>query len=239
MRLDKFLAHTGFGSRKDVKALVRGRRVHVKGELERDPQRHIDPDEDEITVDGAMVLYTKYVYLMLNKPPDVVSAVWDPDWETVSDLAAKSTGIEGLFPVGRLDKDATGLIILTNDGIFTHRATSPKKNVEKVYLTEVEGVLNETDAEAFKSRITIDGGYLCRPAKLEILSSGPQSRAFVTLTEGKFHQVKRMFQARGKRVISLKRVSFGGIPLPKDLPEGEVRPLSDEDIEIIKPLLGE
>lgn len=239
MRIDKFLAHTGFGSRKDVKALVRRGRVAVGGVAVQRPEHHIDPNADEIRVDGAVVTYTKYVYVMMNKPAGAVSATWDEDDETVSDLAAEATGIDGLFPVGRLDKDATGLIILTNDGIFAHRATSPKKNVAKVYQVEVEGLLGDADAEAFLARITLEDGYHCRPATLALIESGPISRALVTLTEGKYHQVKRMFGARGKRVLSLKRISFANITLPTDLPEGSVRALNDEEMAIIAPLMAE
>jgi len=240
MRLDKFLAHTGFGSRKDVKRLAWRGRVTVNGEAVKKPERHVDVDKDEVHVDGELIIYTKYVYVMANKPAGIISAVTDPDGErTISDLVADETGLFGLFPVGRLDKDATGLIILTNDGIFSHRATSPKKNVPKIYLVEVQGELTDIDVKAFASRIKIDDGYLCREARLEIINSGAISTAHVTLTEGRFHQVKRMFQAVGKRVISLKRISFAGVTLTDDLPEGSVRALTEDELAIIEPYLSD
>jgi 16S rRNA pseudouridine516 synthase len=241
MRLDKLLSHAGYGSRKDVKTLIKKGRVSLNGEPAKSPELHIDPDKDSVLVDGEKAEYVKYVYLLMNKPDGVISATTDPYGQdkTVSDLAFELTGIWGLFPVGRLDKDATGLLILTNDGILGHRATSPKKNAEKIYEVEVSGELSESDAAAFKNRIKLDDGYLCREARLEILSQGPSSRALVTLTEGKFHQVKRMFQALGKSVTSLKRVSFCGIELPGDLPEGQCRPLTEGELDKISHLLAE
>jgi 16S rRNA pseudouridine516 synthase len=241
MRLDKLLAHAGYGSRKDVKALIKKGRVSLNGELAKSPEIHVNPDSDIVLADGEKAEYVKYVYLLMNKPAGLISATTDPHGQdkTVSDLAFELTGIWGLFPVGRLDKDATGLLILTNDGILGHRATSPKKNAEKVYAVEVSGELGERDVLAFKERIKLDDGYLCKEAFLEILSSGPVSRGLVTLTEGKFHQVKRMFQALGKSVISLKRTSFCGIELPEDLPEGGCRLLTEGELGKIAHLLAD
>ncbi|MCL2407165.1 MAG: rRNA pseudouridine synthase [Defluviitaleaceae bacterium] len=239
MRLDKFLAHTGFGSRKEVKKLLGYGKVTINDEIAKRPETHLNPDIDEVRVDGEVIVYTKYVYVMLNKPAGVISASQDPEGSvTVSDVVEEETGLYGLFPVGRLDKDATGLIILTNDGQFSHRCTSPKKNVKKVYLVTVSGVLDDNDVFEFERGIVLDDGYECRPAALEILESGAESRALVTLAEGKFHQVKRMFVAVGKRVVTLKRVSFAGISLPDDLEEGHARPLSSEDLEIVAPFLA-
>jgi len=247
MRLDKYLAHTGFGSRKDVKKLAQQGRVFVNGEIAKRPETRVDEEKDEIRVDGEIILYTKYVYVMLNKPPGVISAVSDPDeCVTVSDLVAEETGVDGLFPVGRLDKDATGLILLTNDGVFCHRATSPKKKVPKIYYVEVDGHLTDTDVQALKAGIEIGESvarigqsYICREATLEIIETGERSKAHVTLTEGRFHQVKRMFQVLGKRVEVLRRVSFAGIKLPEDLEEGCVRELSEEEYKVIEHLMAD
>jgi len=246
MRLDKFLAHTGFGSRKDAKKLCQQRRVTINNAAEpvRRPETHVDVTTDVVRVDGEIITYTKYVYIMANKPPGVLSAVFDPEGcKTISELVAEETGVDGLFPVGRLDKDATGLILLTNDGIFCHRATSPKKKVAKVYYVEVDGLLTDADVAAFRAGIKIDDGYVCREAGLSIIESGiegeAKSRAHVTLTEGRFHQVKRMFLALGKRVVLLRRVSFAGIALPEDLAEGAVRELTDGEVDIIAHLMSE
>lgn len=240
MRIDRFLSNMGHGSRKDVKALIKQRRAAINGEVVNNPDVKLAPERDTVTLDGAVVEYVKYIYVLLNKPAGVVSATFDPEGcVTVSDLAQEATGYVGLIPVGRLDKDATGLIIMTNDGVFVHRATSPKKNVPKVYAVTVGGALTERDITAFKNGVTLDDGYVCLEAKLDIKESGDESRALVTLTEGKFHQVKRMFQALGKQVLTLQRVSFCGVKLPDDLEIGGCRPLTPDELDIIAPFMAE
>ena len=240
MRIDKFLSNSGCGSRKDVKAFIKKRLVTCDGETVSRPEFKIDPDKNEICLNGEVIQYVKFVYLMMNKPSGVISASNDPyeNDVTVVDLALEKFDFYGIFPVGRLDKDATGLIMLTNDGIFAHRATSPKKNLKKIYYVEVLGELTEKDAGAFKRGVKLDDGYICKEAGLEILSSGAVSTAYVTLTEGKFHQVKRMFESLNKKVSALKRVSFCGVELDPNLEEGDVRPLTESELNIIAPYVS-
>lgn len=241
VRIDKFLANSGYGSRKDVKAVIRKGRVFIGGEAVARPERKIDPERDEVYVDGEKVEYVKFAYFMMNKPAGVISASYDPHGveECAAGLLPEEYAWHGVYPVGRLDKDATGLLLFTNDGIFAHRATSPKKNAKKVYYAEVYGELSESDVSAFAAGVKLDDGYVCRSAGLEIIGEGPVSSARVVITEGKYHQVKRMFAALGKHVTLLKRISFCGIDLPEDLAEGESRPLNSEEMRLISPYVSD
>ncbi|WP_019534955.1 pseudouridine synthase [Paenibacillus ginsengihumi] len=236
MRLDKLLAHAGYGSRSDIKKLIKAKAVAVDGKPAKDSGMQIDPDRHRITVDGEAVMYKEFVYVMLNKPPGYVSATEDVRERTVIDLVADEYGHYELFPVGRLDKDTEGLLLLTNDGKLAHQLLSPKKHVPKTYYAEVEGQVGESDAQAFAQGVTLDDGYVTLPAKLRILHSGsPEteelSRIELTIVEGKFHQVKRMFQAVGKRVVYLKRLSMGTLALDERLGPGEYRELTAEELE--------
>ncbi|MBH8603324.1 pseudouridine synthase [Thermoactinomyces sp. CICC 10522] len=233
-RLDKILAHMGIGTRKEIKKLVRAGRVRLNGITANDPGIHVYPDQDELTVDGIPILYREHIYLMMNKPQGVISATEDRFNEVISDLLEPEHRVFDPFPVGRLDKDTEGLILLTNDGKLSHQLLSPKKHVPKVYYALVEGAVTEADREAFASGITLDDGYETLPGQLRILNSGPVSEVEVTIYEGKYHQVKRMFEAVGKRVKFLKRIAMGPLSLDPDLEPGEYRELSDEEIEMLK-----
>ena len=234
-RLDKVLANLGFGSRKEVKALVKNGEVEIDGERVKDSSIQIDPEKCNIVVSGEKVNYRKYIYLLMNKPAGVVSATFDKYDETVIDLIDDEYRVFEPFPVGRLDKDTVGFLLITNDGELNHRLISPKWHVDKVYYAEIDKKVNERDIKAFEKGVVLDDGYKCMPAKLEILSADENgSEVKVTIQEGKFHQVKRMFNSVEKNVVFLKRISFGPLSLPNDLEEGECRELTDEEIGILK-----
>ena len=236
MRLDKLLSQCGFGSRKDVKALLKQKMVTVDGEAVTRPEAHVDPTSSQIMVGGEAVVYEKYIYLMMNKPPGVISATHDRRDRTVIDLLDERLQGQDLFPVGRLDKDTTGLVILSNDGGFAHRALSPKKHVEKVYRAVVNRPVTAQDIGAFAAGLALGDGFVCMPAAL---SSVDEGAAQVVIKEGKFHQVKRMFAAVGIDVLVLERVAFAGITLDKGLPQGEYRPLNMEEMHMIEGLLSD
>lgn len=233
-RLDKILAHMGYGTRKELKKLIRDGVVMVNGEVADDPGMHVNPDEDIIQVWEEQIEYRKYIYLMLNKPAGVITATYDTKEGTVLDLLDEQYIPFQPFPVGRLDKDTVGLLLLTNDGKLAHELMSPRKHVPKTYYALIEGVVDEKDVEAFVKGVTLDDGYVTKPAILEILAAGPLSEIEVTITEGKFHQVKRMFQAVGKRVRYLKRIAIGSLELDPYLPEGEMRELTDEELALLR-----
>jgi 16S rRNA pseudouridine516 synthase len=234
-RLDKVLANLGYGSRKEVKALVKSKEVLIDGEIVKDSSMQIDPEKNEIVVSGEKINYRKKIYILLNKPAGVVSATFDKYDETVIDLIDEEYKVFEPFPVGRLDKDTVGFLLITNDGELNHRLISPKWHVDKVYYAEIDRKVEENDIRAFEKGVTLDDGYKCLPAKLEILEADENgSEVRVTLQEGKFHQVKRMFNSVGKNVEYLKRVSFGPMSLPEDLPEGEFRELTQQEINMLK-----
>lgn len=233
-RLDKVLAHMGFGTRKELKKLVRSGVVTINGDVVTDSAQHIDPEEDVLQVWDAPVQYRKFVYVMMNKPAGVISATYDNKETTVLDLLDEEYAHYSLFPVGRLDKDTVGLLLLTNDGKLAHELTSPRKNVPKTYYARVAGVVHERDVEAFAHGVTLDDGYTTKPAKLKIIHSSTISEIELTITEGKYHQVKRMFDAVGKKVILLKRISFAALALDSSLAEGSVRELLPEEIVLLK-----
>ena len=224
-RLDKRLANTGRWSRKEARELIRAGRVYVNGVSCRAPEQKVDADTP-ITVDGEPVAASGPVYLMLNKPAGVVSSTDEPGERTVLDLLGEEHQNIGLFPAGRLDKDTEGLLLLTNDGPLAHRLLAPKSHVDKVYYVETEVALDETDAEAVRAGVTLADGYVCLPGELELISG---KGAYITLREGKYHQVKRMLCARGKPVVYLKRVRFGPLVLDDDLPKGGWRALTEEE----------
>lgn len=225
-RLDKLLAATGRWSRKEAKALIKAGRVQVAGERPAGPEDKVEPGT-LVTVDGRPISTETYVYVMLNKPAGVISSTEDPREETVLSLLPKELRRIGLFPVGRLDKDTEGLLLLTNDGPLAHQLLAPNRHVDKVYYTEVDGQLDQADREAFREGLTLADGTACRPAELEILED--PSQALVTLREGKYHQVKRMLAARGKPVVYLKRLAMGPFTLDPSLPSGRWRMLSQEE----------
>ena len=234
-RLDKVLSNLGYGTRKEIKQVVRKGLIEVNGEIVKDNGMQIDPEVDKILVNGEEIFYRKYIYLMMNKPDGVVSATFDNRDETVIDLLEIEHQVFEPFPVGRLDKDTVGLLLLTNDGELNHRLISPKWKVDKVYYAKIDKKVTEVDIKKFKNGITLDDGYICKEAKLEILeSSDSGSEVMITILEGKFHQVKRMFEAVDKSVVYLKRVEFGTLQLDEDLEEGEYRELTEEEVAILK-----
>ena len=234
-RLDKVLSNLGYGSRKEIKQAVKKGLIEVNGELVKDNGMQVDPETDKIIVNGEEIFYRKYIYLMMNKPEGVVSATFDNRDETVVDLLEIEHQVFNPFPVGRLDKDTVGLLLLTNDGELNHRLISPKWKVDKIYYAKIDKKVTEDDVKKFKKGITLDDGYLCKEAKLEILSATEEgSEVMVTIQEGKFHQVKRMFEAVNKSVVYLKRVEFGTLKLDEELEEGEYRELTEEEVSILK-----
>ena len=234
-RLDKILANLGYGTRKELKKIVRNGIVEVNGVVAKDSAMQVDPEKDKIVINGEEIYYREFIYLMMNKPDGVVSATYDNRDETVVDLLEVEHQVFEPFPVGRLDKDTVGLLLLTNDGELNHRLISPKWKVDKVYFAKIDKEVTEADIKAFQKGITLDDGYVCKEAKLEIQSASEEgSEVLVTIQEGKFHQVKRMFEAVGKKVVYLKRIEFGTLKLDEELEEGEYRELTEEEIAILK-----
>lgn len=234
-RLDKIISNLGYGSRKEIKVLARKGFIEVDGVVEKDSGKLVDPDKSVIKINGEQIFYREFIYLMMNKPDGVISATSDSREETVVDLLEVDHQAFEPFPVGRLDKDTVGLLLLTNDGELNHRLIAPKWKVDKVYYAKIDKKVTEKDVEAFKKGITLDDGYVCKEAILEIIEATDEgSEINVTIQEGKFHQVKRMFEAVGKNVVYLQRIEFGGLPLDEDLEEGEYRELTEEEIMHLK-----
>ena len=234
MRLDKFLSHMGYGTRKEVKILVKSKAIQVNEVVVKDSAMHVNELKDEVMVYGEVVEYREFIYLMMNKPPGVVSATEDSRDQTVIDLLDDDVRHFEPYPVGRLDKDTVGLLLLTNDGALTHRLLSPNKDVPKVYFAKVEGVVDASDIAAFSTGVILDDGYHTKPGILKILKSDSVSEIELSITEGKFHQVKRMFESVGKTVIYLKRLSMGALLLDESLPEGSYRELTVEEYNQIQ-----
>lgn len=234
-RLDKLLAGTGKWSRREVKALVRQGLVRVDGRLAASAEDKLDPDATVITVAGETISLCRFTYVMLHKPAGVLTATEDRKQPTVLDLLPPELRRIGLAPVGRLDKDTEGLLLLTNDGELAHRLLSPKYHVDKRYLARVDGELSAADAEAFARGMTLGDGLECLPAGLEVL---PDRVCIVTLREGKFHQVKRMLAARGAPVLYLKRLSMGPLTLDDSLAAGAYRLLRAEEISALYRVCG-
>ncbi len=226
-RLDKILANMGFGTRKEVKLLVKSGEVRIDGRIVLTADIKIDPYSSEISVFGRRLEYKKFIYLMLNKPQGYVSATDDKRHKTVADLIPDEYSHYSPFPVGRLDIDTEGLLIMTNDGSLSHELLSPKKHVPKTYYTEINEEITQKDIAAFENGIVLDDGYKTLPAILEAFGEG----CLVTIYEGKFHQIKRMFQSLGKRVEYLKRIKMGGLSLDENLPLGQVREITQEEID--------
>ena len=233
MRLDRFLSNSGLGSRKEVKAIIKGLRVSVDNNVIKNPGYIINPSKSQVMVDNKPVVYKEFYYLMLNKPAGVISATRDDLHQTVVDLLPSQYGHLNLFPVGRLDKDTEGLLILTNDGQLAHRVLSPKRQVPKTYYAIIDGKVSFEDIELFQRGIKLDDNFTTLPAQLSIFVSCETSKVHVTIFEGKYHQVKRMFEAVGKKVLYLKRISMGNLSLDKELPLGQVRELSQEELALL------
>ncbi len=233
-RLDKIIASTGRYSRREVKTLVREGRVLVDGRIAASPEDKCDPLTACIRVNGEALFYREHTYVMLHKPAGVLSATEDGRGKTVLDLLAPEYRRIGLFPVGRLDKDTEGLLLLTDDGALAHDLLAPKKHVDKVYFVRTGGALDDADCAAFAAGLTLGDGLACLPARLQILNSGAQSEALVTIHEGKFHQIKRMLASRGKPVVYLKRLAMGPLTLDETLPKGEYRLLTAQEIAALR-----
>ena len=230
MRLDKLLANMGYGSRKEVKQLLKEKAVTVDGIVVKDAAMKVDPETQDVSVYGERVIYTEFIYIMMNKPPGVISATEDKYDKTVIDLLDPLAQHFKPFPVGRLDKDTEGLLLITNDGNLAHNLLSPKKHVPKTYYATIEGVVTETDIEAFRQGVELDDGYVTKPGELVILKSDAISEIELTIQEGKFHQVKRMFESVGKKVTYLKRLSMGTLILDEELELGDYRELTEEEL---------
>ena len=233
MRLDKFLVACAVGSRTEVKNLLKAGRVTVNGKKEKSAKLQINEERDEIRFDGQVLGYEEFVYYMMNKPQGVISATEDTKHRTVLDLLDDYARAKEVFPVGRLDIDTHGLLLLTNDGQLAHALLSPKRHVDKTYLAQVEGIMSQEDVDTFAKGISLKD-FTCQPAKLELVSVDSvknQSLVRVTIAEGKFHQVKRMVAYCGKEVVDLQRLTMGTLVLDENLERGEWRRLTREELE--------
>ncbi|HEW4227910.1 TPA: rRNA pseudouridine synthase [Streptococcus pneumoniae] len=236
MRLDKFLVACAVGSRTEVKNLLKAGRVTVNGKKEKSAKLQIDEKIDEIRFDGQVLEYEEFVYYMMNKPKGVISATEDPKYRTVLDLLDALARSKEVFPVGRLDINTHGLLLLTNDGQLAHVLLSPKRHVDKTYLAQVKGIMTQEDVETFAEGIPLKD-FTCKPAILELVSIDTeknQSQIRVTIAEGKFHQIKRMVGYCGKEVVDLQRLTMGTLVLDENLERGEWRRLTKEELEILR-----
>lgn len=229
-RIDKLIASQGALSRSDVRRLIRSGAVVLNGAPVRDAAQKADPEADRVTVSGQPLLISKYLYLMLDKPEGIVSASRDPKKKTVVDLVPAELRRSGLFPAGRLDKDTTGFVLITNDGDFAHRILSPKKHIPKTYLARLARPADETLAKAFRSGVVLADGTRCMEAGLRILEGGETPLAEVVLREGKYHQIRRMFAALGNEVTALRRIKMGNLPLDETLGPGGCRPITAQEL---------
>lgn len=237
MRIDKFITTGGFGSRKDARQWVKAKQLQVNQVVVKTTKQQVDPEQDEISLAGEVLTYQPLVYFMLNKPQGVITATQDAKQRTVLDLIAATDQRADLAPVGRLDKDTTGLLLLTNDGPLAHRLLSPKAHVAKWYQAEIDGLVTAADQAKFAAGITTQHGTTFQPAMLKILNvNEAQGRSIiqVQLHEGQFHEVKRLFRAVDKTVLQLQRLSMGTLSLPADLALGQYRALTDEEVTALK-----
>ena len=237
-RLDKLLSNMGAGSRTQVKEMIKAGLVTVNGTAARSPEIKLEPGVDIVTLKGKEIRYREHIYLMLNKPQGMISSTDDPRESVVIELLDEYWKGFRPFPVGRLDKDTEGLLLITNDGQLAHQLLSPKKGVGKTYYAEIDGVVLSEHIDSFKKGVKLEDGYHTLPASLEVLKSDLLSKVRVTIQEGKYHQVKRMFAAHGLRVVYLKRESMGSIVLDEALKPGEYRELKDNEIAVLKKEIG-
>lgn len=236
LRLDKALADMQAGTRSQVKELIRKKRITLNGDIVTKPEFKVDTDKDTIFLDDKCLSYTEYEYYMLNKPAGVISATEDKSQQTVIDLI-KTRKRKDLFPVGRLDKDTEGLLLITNDGALAHNLLSPGKHVDKTYYSIVKGRIDKDIVDTFAKGFIVDKELTAMPSKLEIISYNSDkdcSEVNITIQEGKFHQIKRMFAAVGSEVLFLKRLSFGSLGLDKTLKPGEYRSLTETEVNLLK-----
>ena len=230
-RLDKIVSNYTSYSRKEVKDLIKKKRIKVNDDLALKPEQKVDEEKDVIKKDDDVLSIKKNIYIVMNKPKGYITATKDYSQETVIDLLDEDYFIYDIFPVGRLDKDTTGLLILTNDGAFSHEIVSPRKEHIKVYIADLDSEITDKMIKGFEIGVKLDDGTVCKKAKLENIDA---KKARVTITEGKYHQVKRMFEAFDAKVLNLKRIQIGNFCLPEDIEEGEYRELTDEELEMIK-----
>ena len=234
LRLDKILSHMGYLSRSEVKKACKQGLISVNNKIVKDYGLQVDTTKDEIILNGEKVVYKEFIYIMLNKPDGDLSATYDKKDKIVLALIDKKYLAFEPFPVGRLDKDTEGLLVLTNDGKLSHRILSPKKHIPKTYYAKIKGKVDEFDIKEFEKGVTLDDGYVTMPSTLKILKSDEISEIELTIHEGKFHQVKRMFESVGKKVIYLKRISMGKLELDKNLALGEYRELTEEEVKLLE-----
>jgi len=234
MRLDKYLADCGAGSRSEIKKMIRSGLVSVADVPKPRPETQVDPETATVLLNGTRLQYRAFIYLLLNKPQGYVSATWDARFPTVLDLVPEEYLHFEPFPVGRLDIDTEGFCLLTNDGQLAHRLLSPKSHVPKTYEATISGVVTDDDILAFQKGVVLDDGYQTKPAELTILTSGEVSQIRLTIYEGKFHQVKRMFESVGKKVTYLKRVAMNHLTLDEALALGDIRELLPEELKLLE-----
>ena len=233
MRLDKFLTEMGIGTRSEVKKILKTKQVTVNGTIVTKPETKIEPKTDEVCYKNERIAYCAFEYYLFHKPAGCVTATEDTQHKTVMDYL-ENTVRSDLFPVGRLDIDTEGLLLITNDGALAHELLSPSRHVQKTYYALIDGKVTEEDVNLFKEGVDIGEKKPTKPGFLKILKSEPQSEIELTITEGKFHQVKRMFEAVGKKVLYLKRISMGPLTLPEDLKPGEYRELTEGELMLLK-----
>ncbi len=231
MRIDKLLSDMGWYSRRDTARLVKQRAITVDGQTVSSPSLHVDPDKQTVCVQGRPVEYRRFFYLMLNKPEGYVSSTDDPGAPTVLELLPEQYRKIGLFPCGRLDRNTVGLLLLTNDGELAHRLLSPKHHAQKEYAFRVKFPLSEADRLALEAGVTLETGYRTLPCRVHLVSP---TEGRITLTEGKYHQIKLMAKAVSNQIVFLERVCFGGVALDPSLPRGAWRPLSAEEEQCLK-----
>ena len=234
MRVDKLLSNVGVASRAELKKYCKQGLISVNGKVINNPGVQVDSESDDIRFNGEKIVYREFVYIMLNKPDGYISATFDKYDPIVLDLIDQSYLVFEPFPVGRLDKDTEGLLVLTNDGQLAHRVLSPKKHVPKTYYAKIQGKVTEEDILAFEKGVILDDGYETMPSQLKVLKSDDMSEIELTIHEGKFHQVKRMFESVGKKVVYLKRLSMGKLKLDESLKLGEYRELTEEEVKLIE-----
>ena len=234
MRVDKLLSNVGVASRAELKKYCKQGLISVNGKVINNPGVQVDSESDDIRFNGEKIVYREFVYIMLNKPDGYISATYDKYDPIVLDLIDQSYLVFEPFPVGRLDKDTEGLLVITNDGQLAHRVLSPKKHVPKTYYAKIQGKVTEEDILAFEKGVILDDGYETMPSQMKILKSDDMSEIELTIHEGKFHQVKRMFESVGKKVVYLKRLSMGKLKLDESLGLGEYRELTEEEVKLIE-----
>ena len=238
MRLDKCLADCGLGTRSEVKSLLKAKRITVNGKVVNNGKVQVNPETDEILFDGEKIQYEEFVYIMMNKPAGVISATEDNCHKTVVDLLNDEYRTYDIFPAGRLDIDTEGLLLLTNDGILSHNLLSPKKHVDKKYYVKIAKPLSENDVKTLENGIKLEENFVTKKAKVEVISENlhenGDNQVYITISEGKFHQVKRMFKAVNNEVLYLKRVKMGNLSLDENLKLGEYRELTEEELDGLK-----